>query len=292
MDSREGRTEIDPTLRAVNTKTRFVEISGRKIAYRSIGKGLPIILINRFRGNLDTWDPAFLDALALGFNVITIDYSGTGLSTGMCAADILSMAKDVKEVAETLKLTKIIVLGWSLGGLVAQTVTTQYPELVSHAILIGAGPPGKDTGAPERAFWDRALKPVNDLDDGYVLFFEPKSETSKNAGLLSFGRIAKRTEDLDTFVSEECYRNQRKAIEDFREDKYDTLEKLKGSKTPILVLMGDHDICFHVSDWTHLIGELPSIQLITMPQAGHGVQHQYPDLAAKYITAFIESSFS
>jgi hypothetical protein len=88
---------------------------------------------------------------------------------------------------------------------------------------------------PEKAFWDRALKDVNDLDDEYVLFFEPKSEASKNAGLLSFGRIAKRTEDLDTFVSKGCYGNQRKAIEDFREDRYDTLGKLKASKIPILV---------------------------------------------------------
>ena len=126
--------------------------------------------------------------------------------------------------------------------------------------------PGKNTGVPEKEFWDRALQPVNDLDDGYVLFFEPKSETSKKAGLLSFGRIAKRTEGLDTIMSKECYGNQRKAIEDFREDKYDILGGLKRSKTPTLILMGDHDICFHVSDWIPLIGKLSSIQLIVMPR--------------------------
>ena len=274
---------------AIRAKTNFVQIGERKIAYRSIGKGLPIIMVNRFRGTLDTWDPAFLDALASEFNVITIDYTGTGLSTGVCAADVFSMAKDVKDVTETLKLTKIIVAGWSLGGLVAQTVTTTYPDLVSHCILIGSGPPGKNTGVPEKAFWERALKEVNDLDDGYVLFFEPKSEKSKNAGLLSFGRMAKRTEDLDTFVSKECYGKQRKAIEDFREDKHGNLENLKKSEIPILVFMGDHDICFHVEDWYPLIGKLPSIQLIVMPLAGHAVQHQYPELAAKYITEFIEN---
>lgn len=283
---------VDTPLEAVNAKTKFVEIDGRKIAYRSIGKGLPILLVNRFRGTLDTWDPAFLDALASKYEIITIDYSGTGLSTGICADNIMSMAKDVKDVAEALKLRRIILAGWSLGGLVAQTVTTQYPALVSHAVLIGTGPPGKSTGVPEKAFWDRALKTVNDLDDGFVLFFEPKSDMSKNAALLSFGRIAKRTEDLDTFVSKACYDNQRKVIEDFREDKHDTLGKLKGSNTPILVLMGDHDICFHLADWYPLIGELLSVQLIVMPQAGHAVQHQYPDLAAKYIIGFIESSFS
>ncbi len=290
----DGRTEVDveASSEAVNAKTRFIESGDRRIAYRSIGKGLPIILVNRFRGNLDTWDPGFLDALASKFNIIIIDCSGIGLSTGPCAADILSMAIDVKNVAEALKLTKIIIAGWSLGGLVAQTVITQYPELVSHAILIGTTPPGKNTSIPEKLFWERALKTTNDLDDGYVLFFEPQSESSKNAARLSFGRIAKRTEDLDTPVSKECYGNQQKAIDDFRQDKYDTLGKLKHSKIPMLVFMGDHDICFHVADWYPLIGDLLSTQLIVMPQAGHGVQHQYPVLAAKYITDFIQGSFS
>jgi pimeloyl-ACP methyl ester carboxylesterase len=80
----EGRTEVDvkASSEAVNAKTRFIESGDRRIAYRSIGKGLPIILVNRFRGNLDTWDPGFLDALASKFNIIIIDYSGIGLSTG------------------------------------------------------------------------------------------------------------------------------------------------------------------------------------------------------------------
>ena len=140
---------------------------------------MPIILVNRFRGNLDTWDLGFLDALASKFNIMIIDYSGIGLSTGPCAADILSMAIDVKNVAEALKLTKIIIAGWSLGGLVAQTVITQYLELVSHAILIGTTPPGKNTSIPEKLFWERALKSTNDLDDGHVLFFEPQSESTR-----------------------------------------------------------------------------------------------------------------
>jgi pimeloyl-ACP methyl ester carboxylesterase len=104
----------------------FVETDQGKIAYRSIGKGLPIVMVNRFRGTLDTWDTAFLDALASKFNVITFDYIGIGLSTGPRAADTLTMVKDVKGIAEALKLKKIIITGWSLGGLVAQTVTTQY----------------------------------------------------------------------------------------------------------------------------------------------------------------------
>jgi pimeloyl-ACP methyl ester carboxylesterase len=281
---------VENKINAVIAKTKFVETGGRKIAYRSIGSGLPIILVNRFRGNLDTWDPAFLDALASNFNVITIDYSGIGLSTGVCATDVYEMAKDVKDIMEALGLTKIIMAGWSLGGMVAQAVATQYPELVSHAILIGTSPPIKSNGMSEKLFWERALKPVTDLDDGIVLFFEPQSESSKNAAKLSFGRIAKRTEDLDNQVSKECYSNQKKAIDEFREDKKGTLAKLESSKIPILVFMGDHDIGFPVEEWYRLVGKLSSTQLIVMPQAGHGPQHQYPDLAAKYIASFIENS--
>jgi|SoiMethySBSTD1v2_1073268.scaffolds.fasta_scaffold03849_13 pimeloyl-ACP methyl ester carboxylesterase len=272
---------------AVNSKTKFIEVNEQRFAYRSIGTGLPIILLNRFRGTLDTWDPAFLGGLAATSNVITIDYSGIGLSTGKCTSDVLSMAKNVKAVAEALNLSKFIVAGWSLGGMVAQTVITKYPALVSQAILIGATPPGKNTGVPEEEFWDRALKPVNDLDDGIILFFEPKSESSKNAAKLSFGRMAQRTDDLDTPVSKECWTNQRKAIEDFREDKYNALDELKKSTIPTLVIMGDHDIGFHVEDWYPLIGDLESTQLIVLPRAGHAPQHQYPDLVANYITSFI-----
>ncbi|MGI0001607.1 MAG: alpha/beta fold hydrolase [Nitrososphaeraceae archaeon] len=272
---------------AVNSKTKFIEVNEQRFAYRSIGTGLPIILLNRFRGTLDTWDPAFLGGLAATFNVITIDYSGVGQSTGKCASDVLSMAKDVKAVAEALKLSKFIIAGWSLGGMVTQTIITKYPALVSRAILIGATPPGKNTGVPEKEFWDRALKPVNDLDDGIVLFFEPKSESSKNAAKLSFGRMAQRTDDLDIPMSKDCWDNQRKAIEDFREDKYNTLKELKKSTIPSLLLMGDHDIGFHVEDWYPLIGDLESTQVIVLPRAGHAPHHQYPDLVANYITGFI-----
>jgi len=272
---------------AVNSKTKFIEVNEQRFAYRSIGTGLPIIMLNRFRGNLDTWDPAFLGGLAATFNVITVDYSGIGLSTGKCASDVLSLAKDVKAVAEALKLSKFIVVGWSLGGMVTQTIITKYPELLSRAVLIGTTPPGKNTGVPEKEFWDRGLNPVNDLDDGIVLFFEPKSESSKNAAKLSFGRMAQRTDDLDTPVSKQCWDNQKKAIEDFREDKYNTLEELKKSTIPTLLIMGDHDIGFHLEDWYPLIGDLESTQVIVMPRAGHAPHNQYPDLVAKYITSFI-----
>ena len=83
--------------------------------------------------------------------------------------------------------------------------------------------------------------------------------------------------------------NLKKAIEDFREDRDNTLEELKKSTIPTLLIMGDHDICFHLKDWYPLIGDLESTQIIVMPRAGHAPHHQYPDLVANYITSFIHA---
>jgi pimeloyl-ACP methyl ester carboxylesterase len=90
----------------------------RRLAYRTIGTGKPIVLCTRFRGNMDVWDPAFLDALATnGFRVITFDYSGLGLSTGEKSYDPVSLARDAKELIEALGLNDAVISGWSLGGL-------------------------------------------------------------------------------------------------------------------------------------------------------------------------------
>lgn len=120
---------------AVTAKTRFAEINNRKIAYRSVGNGAPIILCNRFRGILDSWDPAFIDELAKTHQVVTFDYTGIGLSTGEMGTEILSFARDVKDLAEVLKFKKIVVVGWSFGGLVAQAAAIEYPELVTQPVL-------------------------------------------------------------------------------------------------------------------------------------------------------------
>ena len=137
------RVKVKTSKSAVDAKTQFVEIKGRKIAYRAVGKGKPFILCNRFRGILDTWDPAFLDAVAQDFTVITFDYTGFGLSTGTPPTDIMSFAMDAMDLVEAFGFDKVVLGGWSFGGLVAQVVVTHYPEIVSHGILIGTGPAGK-----------------------------------------------------------------------------------------------------------------------------------------------------
>jgi len=181
---------------AVTAPNQFVESNGRRLAYRSIGTGKPIVLCTRFRGNMDAWDPAFLDVLAANnFRVITFDYSGLGLSTGEKTYDPVSLARDANDLIEALDLNGAVISGWSMGGLGAQVVVAMFPERISHAVLIGTSPPGPNVKPAEQLFYDTAAIPVNSFEDEIVLFFEPRSRASREAARRSSDRIAQRTND-------------------------------------------------------------------------------------------------
>ena len=179
---------------AVTAPTQFVESKGRRLAYRSIGQGEPLLLCVRFRGVLDVWDPAFLDALAQTFRVITFDYSDLGQSTGTADYTPRALAQDGIDLADALGLHTFVLGGWSLGGQGAQVLAVLHPERVRRVVLIGTTPPGKVARGPEPVFYERALKFDNDLADEIVLFFEPASEKSRAAAQATHDRIAQRTE--------------------------------------------------------------------------------------------------
>jgi pimeloyl-ACP methyl ester carboxylesterase len=272
---------------ALNSKTQFAELSGRKLAYRSIGKGSAVILVNRFRGTLDTWDPLFLDKLAAHHRVITFDYSGIGYSSGELPTDITKVAEDVSDLVKYLKLDKVIVMGWSYGGLVAQVAALQNPGFVTHTVLLGTGPVGKREVPLQQEFFDAALKPVNDFNDEVVLFFEPASAISREAAKASHDRIARRLDAAKIPSTMNVFERYFKGAATAQEDATGFREQLKTTKMPVLVISGDHDISFAVENWFPLIRKLPTTQLIVMPQTGHGPQHQHPELVVSYIEAFL-----
>ncbi|WP_084454582.1 alpha/beta fold hydrolase [Algoriphagus terrigena] len=272
---------------AVNSKTKYLKAEGHMIAYRSIGKGTPIILCNRYRGNLDSWDPAFLDALATRYQVIIFDYSGFGLSTGVAPSDMETFAGDVKSIATALGFEKFVLGGWSFGGMVAQVFIAENPELVSRGILIGTGPPGQNNTPMEPVFFERSSILHNSLDDETVLFFEPAWEASREAAKRSHDRIAKRTHDLDVLIPESLWGNYHKAYGGYVQDADGIREKILTSKVPMLVVMGDHDISFPLQNWYALARKLQSAQLIVLPMAGHGPQQEFPELVADYIDSFL-----
>ena len=213
-----------------------------------------------------------------------------GLSEGTPGTSIQHFAKDVSDLAGALKLGRVVLGGWSFGGLVAQTAAVQYPQLASHLILIGTGPPGKTDHPPEKAFLERALKPINDLADETVLFFEPESALSVEAARRTHDRIESRKTDRSVPVPEKLWANYFRAAAEFREDKLKVRQKLAAGGLPMLMISGDHDISFPVENWYALTRTLPTLHMVVLPASGHAPQHQYPDLTARFIAAFTQNT--
>lgn len=275
---------------AIDARTQYAAGDGKRLAYRSIGQGHPVILCNRLRGILDSWDPAFLDELASSYQVIIFDYSGIGSSGGSLPERIAEVAEDINFLAAQLNLDKFILGGWSYGGLVAQTFATHYPQKVSHLILLGTNPPGQNQHPLEQIFLDATMREVNDLADETVLFFEPASELSRNAAKSYFGRINARTTDRDIPVPKEKWPLYFAGAKDYAADEHGSRAKLAAIHVPILVISGDHDPACPIENWYALSGKIPNLQIIMLGQTGHGPQSQYPKLVVSYITNFVQNA--
>jgi pimeloyl-ACP methyl ester carboxylesterase len=171
--------------------------------------------------------------------------------------------------------------------LVAQTVTFQNPDRILKTVLIGTNPPGENAIPIEPIFFEHALKPINDLEDEYYLFFEPASEKSRQAAKESHDRIAQRL-DRDLVPSaQEVFQRYFSGSGIFKEDKLNFREGYKTLQSPVLVISGDHDISFATENWFPLLKNAPTMQHIIFNNSGHGPQHQYPEISAGYINLFL-----
>ncbi|MHC0443297.1 alpha/beta fold hydrolase [Flavobacterium sp. 3-210] len=257
------------------------------MAFRQFGKGDPILFYNRFRGILDTWDPMFLDTLAEKHSIILFDYPGIGESEGELSSDISEVAAVGVKLMESLGINKFHVAGWSYGGLVAQTALFTNKDKIAKAVLIGTNPPGINEVPFDKTFFERALKPVNDLEDETVAFFEPESEKSKAAAKASFDRIAIKLDRSKIPSTTEKFQKYFEGSAMMKKDTYNYRGQYKTLENPVLVISADHDISFAVENWFPLLRNAPSMQHIIINGAGHGLQHQEPLLIAGYINLFL-----
>ncbi len=275
---------------ALTSETQFATIDNKQIAYRIIGSGTPLILANRFRGTLDTWDPLFLDLLAEKNAVITFDYSGIGYSAGELPMDLHQVAAEVTKMADFLNIDKYFVGGWSYGGLIAQYATFLYPSRVLGTIVIGSNPMGKNETPLSPLFLEKALQATYTPEDIITLFFEPTSEKSAAAGIASLQRIAQRYDESKVPVSLETLQRYFAPTEQLANDADNFREAYKSLKTPVLVISGDHDISFAVENWLPLLQNAPTLQHIIFNATGHAMHFEYPELATSYIHAFINNA--
>lgn len=273
---------------ASTAETRWVQVGNDRIAYRKVGSGDPIVLLNRFRGTLDTWDPAFIDALAQKHTVILFELPGIGYSEGTQPESMEQGIASVDGFAEALGLQHFDLLGWSWGGLMAQAYLIDRPARVGRVVLLATNPAGKNEIPLQPAFLERALKPVNDLADEEVLFFEPASAFSRDRARESRERIRVRP-DVDAHIPSQPAQFERyfKAGGAFHEDATGRREKLTRVELPILVIAGDHDTSTAGQNWFPLIGSMRNARFVFYSQTGHAPHHQYPDEVAEVVLDFL-----
>ncbi len=277
---------------ALTTETQYANIDNKKIAYRKFGNGTPLMLANRFRGTLDTWDPLFLDLLAETNTVIAFDYPGIGYSEGDLPMDLHEVAAEVIKLADYLHIDKFNVGGWSYGGLIAQYITFLFPARVLSTIIIGSNPMGKNEVQLSPLFLERVLKPVHDFEDMVVLNYEPTSAKSRAAAQASAMRIAQRFDPSKIPSTPELFHRFFAPTEQLADDADHFREAYKTLQTPVLVISGDNDISFAVENWFPLLRNAPSVQYIIMPDTGHAPHHQYPELTTDYIKTFIKNNYN
>jgi pimeloyl-ACP methyl ester carboxylesterase len=271
-----------------NAPTQFVDAAGIQFAYRRFGKagGVPIVLNQHFRGSLDYWDPVVTDGLAKTREVILFNNAGIASSSGEVPPSIPEMGANAIAFIRALGLPKVDVLGFSIGGMVAQEIALQGKDLVRRLILVGTGPRGADMAASKSAevFAD-TYDPPEHL--WLAVHFLP-SEASREAGLAFLRRKHLRT-DRDTEVSETAAGRQLEAIHDYVAGSGSVQDHLKDLRLPTLIVQGSNDIIIPTMNSYVLQQKLPNAQLIIYPDANHGSFYQYPELFVQHATLFLDA---
>jgi pimeloyl-ACP methyl ester carboxylesterase len=277
----------------VTAPTQFVDTKLEKFAYRRFGtgSGLPLLCLQHFTGTLDNWDPAVIDPLASGREVILFDNAGLGRSTGEVPASIPGMATHALAFVDELGLTQVDILGYSLGGMVAQQIALERPSLVRKMLLVGTAPEGgEDIMHMEKP----ELKKITDdpnlpgLQKLVKLFFAP-SASSQAAGEAFIARLAQRKQDREPISGPNVATAQITAFRAWETFNGERFAKLRKISQPCLVVNGVFDNMIPVRN-SYMLGEhLPNAMLITYPDAGHGSLFQFHDSFVRQASSFLGS---
>ena len=270
---------------AANAVVRAAD--GIDYAYRETGTGDPLVLLQHFRGNLDSWDPALVDALAVERRVIAFDNAGVGGSSGTTPSTVAEMARDALAFLDALGIGRADVLGFSLGSFVAQEIALIRPDAVRRLVLASAAPQG---AAGMHGWAPEVIGSVGQPETGpadYLGVFFTASDGSRKSGQEALGRMYARTEDRDQTTTWPTRQAQYDAICAWGIPDHGRLERVSGLTMPVLVANGDSDPMI-LPRYTHLLGGLlPNARVAVYPDAAHGFLFQHHAAFAADVLAFL-----
>jgi pimeloyl-ACP methyl ester carboxylesterase len=258
-----------------DTATKTLDVGGTTFAYRDLGPhtGTPVIFLNHLAAVLDNWDPRVVDGIASQRRVITFDNRGVGASEGRTPTSIAEMAKDAVAFIKALGLDQVDLLGFSMGGFVAQIIAEEQPALVRKVILAGTGPAGGEgiDKVTVLTFLDVARGVVTLRDAKYYLFFTGTANGRSEARAF-LKRLKERTENRDKEISVPSFRAHLKAIHAWGVQQPSDLSRIQ---QPVFVANGDHDRMVPTRNSADLARRLPNARLRIYADAGHGGIFQY-----------------
>ncbi len=288
-DKTMSNKENQATYKQETAPTQYIDIKGTKYAYRSFGQkeGIPLVFFIHFVATMDDWDPAVINPLAEKHPIILFDNKGVGGSQGVTPDNIEGMAADAADVIKALGYEKVNLLGFSIGGFIAQVVAVNNPELVNKVVLAGTGPIGGKYTANILKHVEAAQK-AEPTNPRLYLFFAP-TESSRQAGLGYTARLQTRTkEDRVPAFTQTAIQNQAKAIIDWGTRQDDEFSLLKRIKQPTLIVNGNNDIMVATIDSYNMVQNIPNAKLVIWSDSGHGALYQYHDDFTREVNTFLK----
>jgi len=278
----------------VTAATRFLEVGQQRYAYRRFGDGPghPLLFLQHFTGTLDNWDPAVTDPLARGRELILFENAGVGRSTGSVPTTIAGMAQHAFAFLDALKLGRCDVLGFSLGGMIAQQMALDRPTVFRRMVLVGTAPRGGEDimhlGKPSLQVHlsDPELR-------GYAvlgkIFFAP-TESSQAAAGAFIKRLVERTHDREPISGPAIAQAQMAAFREWESITGERFGALKIIRQPTLVVNGVQDEMIPVRNSYWLGENLANAVLLTYPDSGHGSLFQFHESFTRQAAEFLVSN--
>jgi pimeloyl-ACP methyl ester carboxylesterase len=266
-----------------NESFEKLEIDGTQIAYRRIGNGRPLLVLNGFAATSGDWDPLFIHGLASSNELILLDNRGIGSSTDDGQPfDIARLASDAARVIETLGFERMSMLGWSMGGFIAQTLALQHPDRVNKLVLLSTDAGGSDADLASAAVWSQLVDTSGTSHEQArrllsLLFPSDVAESF----YLEFGDIVAAARAR---LSPDLINRQAAAMDAWHRN---GVGDLRGISAPVLVATGSEDVVIPPSNALRLVNAIPNAWLAQFPHGGHAFMAQYPGPLADLINCFL-----